>query len=40
PPVPAFYLKPQSIDEMVDQTLDRVLDQFKLARPDVKRWDP
>ncbi len=40
PPVPAFYLKPQTIDEMVDQTLDRVLDQFNLARPDVKRWDP
>jgi len=38
PPVPAFYLKPQNIEEMVDHTLDRVLDSFGLARKDVKRW--
>lgn len=38
PPVPAFYLKPQNIEEMVDQTLDRVLDSFGLARNEVKRW--
>ncbi len=40
PPLPAFYLKPKSIDEMVDQTLDRVLDQFGLARDGVPRWAP
>ncbi|VAV89152.1 Flavin prenyltransferase UbiX [hydrothermal vent metagenome] len=40
PPVPAFYLKPENLTEMVDQTLDRVLDQFGLARNTVKRWEP
>src|ERR1700691_3948463 len=30
PPVPAFYAKPQSIDEMIDHSLGRVLDQFGL----------
>jgi 4-hydroxy-3-polyprenylbenzoate decarboxylase len=39
PPVPAFYLKPQNIEEMVDQTLARVLDQFGLAANETKRWD-
>ncbi|MCF6292987.1 MAG: UbiX family flavin prenyltransferase [Robiginitomaculum sp.] len=38
PPVPAFYLKPRNIEEIVDHTLDRVLDNFGLARKDVKRW--
>ncbi|MEJ8836118.1 UbiX family flavin prenyltransferase [Ramlibacter sp. AN1133] len=40
PPVPAFYAKPASLEEMVDQTLGRVLDLFGLESPDVRRWDP
>src|ERR1700693_2991682 len=28
PPVPAFYAAPQSLDDMVDQTIGRVLDLF------------
>ena len=28
PPVPAFYHRPQSIDDIVNQTVGRVLDQF------------
>jgi len=40
PPVPAFYLKPKNIEEMVDQTVDRVLDCFALAPADCKRWNP
>jgi flavin prenyltransferase len=38
PPVPAFYAKPQTIAEMVDQTLGRVLDLFGLETGLVKRW--
>jgi 4-hydroxy-3-polyprenylbenzoate decarboxylase len=40
PPVPAFYAKPATLDEMVDQTLGRVLDLFGLEAPEVRRWDP
>jgi 4-hydroxy-3-polyprenylbenzoate decarboxylase len=38
PPVPAFYAKPQTIAEMIDQTLGRVLDLFGLETGGVKRW--
>ena len=38
PPVPAFYPNPQSLDEMVDHTIGRVLDLFGLNYGGVKRW--
>jgi flavin prenyltransferase len=38
PPVPAFYLKPATIDELVDDTVCRVLDLFDISVPGVKRW--
>jgi flavin prenyltransferase len=38
PPVPAFYLKPATIDELVDHTVCRVLDLFDIDVPGVKRW--
>ncbi|NNU17477.1 UbiX family flavin prenyltransferase [Parvularcula sp. ZS-1/3] len=38
PPLPAFYAEPQSIEEMVDQSVGRVLDQFGIEAPGVKRW--
>ncbi|MCH2342658.1 UbiX family flavin prenyltransferase [Pseudomonas sp. NPDC047963] len=38
PPVPAFYTKPASLDEMVDHTLGRVLDLFDIELGVVKRW--
>lgn len=38
PPVPAFYSRPASIDQMVDQTLGRVLDLFDLDCARVRRW--
>jgi flavin prenyltransferase len=38
PPVPAFYAKPQSLDEMIDQTLGRVLDLFGIDAGTVRRW--
>jgi 4-hydroxy-3-polyprenylbenzoate decarboxylase len=37
PPVPAFYSRPQSIDEMVNYSAARLLDQFGL-HVDVDRW--
>lgn len=39
PPVPAFYTKPQSIIELVDHTVGRVLDLFDIDNTLVKRWD-
>lgn len=38
PPVPAFYNKPQTIDDIIDQTVGRVLDQFDLTPDWIKRW--
>ncbi len=38
PPVPGFYAKPASLDEMVDHTVGRVLDLFGLEAGTVKRW--
>ena len=38
PPVPAFYARPASLDEMIDQTVGRVLDLFDLQSDDVRRW--
>lgn len=37
PPVPAFYTKPQSLDEMVQQTVGRALDLFGLDTG-ITRW--
>jgi 4-hydroxy-3-polyprenylbenzoate decarboxylase len=39
PPMPAFYNHPQSVDDIVDHIVARVLDQFGLAAPCAKRWD-
>ncbi len=38
PPVPAFYARPKSIEEMVDQTNGRVLDLFDIEIGVTKRW--
>ena len=38
PPVPAFYAKPKSIEEMVDHTVARVLDLFGIRSPKLRRW--
>jgi 4-hydroxy-3-polyprenylbenzoate decarboxylase len=39
PPVPAFYAKPAGIEQMVDQTLGRVLDLFDIRTDVVNRWE-
>jgi 4-hydroxy-3-polyprenylbenzoate decarboxylase len=38
PPLPAFYHRPASIDEMVDQTVERVIDMFALGSPIAAAW--
>jgi len=38
PPVPAFYQKPQSVDEMVHHSVARALDLFDLDVGNLKRW--
>jgi 4-hydroxy-3-polyprenylbenzoate decarboxylase len=38
PPTPAFYNRPESIEEVVDQTVIRLLDQFDLQLESPSRW--
>jgi 4-hydroxy-3-polyprenylbenzoate decarboxylase len=38
PPVPAFYAKPASLEQMVDHTLGRVLDLFEIENTAASRW--
>jgi 4-hydroxy-3-polyprenylbenzoate decarboxylase len=38
PPVPAFYARPESLEQMVDHTLGRVLDLFDIETGAVSRW--
>lgn len=38
PPLPAFYARPDSIAEMVDQSVGRALDLFGLDWSAVRRW--
>lgn len=38
PPVPAFYAKPESLDDLVDHTVGRVLDLFDLDAGLARRW--
>lgn len=38
PPVPAFYNRPQSIDQLVEHTIGRVLDLYDIEVGLVKRW--
>lgn len=39
PPVPAFYTAPQSLDDIVRQSVGRVLDLFGLESDMVSRWE-
>jgi flavin prenyltransferase len=38
PPVPAFYASPDTLDDMVDHTVGRVLDLFEIDVGVVSRW--
>jgi 4-hydroxy-3-polyprenylbenzoate decarboxylase len=39
PPVPAFYLHPRNLDEVVDHIVMRMLDQFSIHTELARRWD-
>ncbi len=39
PPVPAFYNHPESVEDIVDQTAMRILDQFGIHLDARERWD-
>jgi 4-hydroxy-3-polyprenylbenzoate decarboxylase len=38
PPLPAFYHRPTSIDELVDDTVERVLQLVGVRSAEPKRW--
>ena len=38
PPVPAFYGRPKTIDDIVNHTVGRVLDLFGIENDLLKRW--
>jgi len=39
PPLPAFYAKPDSLEQMIDQSVGRALDVFGLDWSAVRRWE-
>ena len=39
PPVPAFYIKPSSIEDLVDHSVGRMLDLFDLDTAGLERWE-
>ena len=39
PPVPSFYHRPKTIDDIVAQTVGKILDQFQLEHKLFRRWD-
>jgi 4-hydroxy-3-polyprenylbenzoate decarboxylase len=38
PPVPAFYARPTSLDDMINHTIGRALDLFGIETGSVRRW--
>jgi 4-hydroxy-3-polyprenylbenzoate decarboxylase len=38
PPMPAFYNQPQTIDDLINHSVGRILDLFDLEPGNLKRW--
>ncbi|RLB19311.1 MAG: 3-octaprenyl-4-hydroxybenzoate carboxy-lyase [Deltaproteobacteria bacterium] len=38
PPVPSFYHKPQTIEDILDQTIGKIFDYFTIGHNFFKRW--
>lgn len=38
PPVPAFYHQPKTVDDLIDQTVGKILDQFHVEHALFRRW--
>jgi 4-hydroxy-3-polyprenylbenzoate decarboxylase len=39
PPIPGFYNHPQSVEDIVDHSVERVLDLIGLPNPNARRWE-
>jgi 4-hydroxy-3-polyprenylbenzoate decarboxylase len=39
PPVPGFYHKPETVDDIVNHSVDRVLDLIGVPAADARRWE-
>jgi 4-hydroxy-3-polyprenylbenzoate decarboxylase len=39
PPVPAFYHQPETLEDVIDYTVVRILDQFEIHLDAAGRWD-
>jgi 4-hydroxy-3-polyprenylbenzoate decarboxylase len=39
PPVPAFYLRPSTVDELIEHSAARALDLFDIEVPALPRWN-
>ena len=39
PPSPVFYTRPQSLDDIIDQSVARILDLFDIEDSDIERWE-
>ncbi len=40
PPIPGFYTNPETVLDIVDHSVDRILDLLGVPAEDTKRWDP
>lgn len=40
PPIPAFYHRPQTVMDLVDHSVERVMDLLGVPAEDARRWDP
>jgi len=38
PPMPAFYHEPKTVDDIINQTVGKILDQFRIEHALFKRW--
>jgi len=38
PPLPAFYIRPRTVDDIVDHSVGRALDLFGVDAGNVQRW--
>jgi 4-hydroxy-3-polyprenylbenzoate decarboxylase len=39
PPIPAFYHHPETVDDLVDHSIDRVLDLLGIPSQTARRWN-
>jgi 4-hydroxy-3-polyprenylbenzoate decarboxylase len=39
PPIPGFYHNPQTVMDLIDHSVDRVLDLIGLPDPGARRWE-